>query len=217
MKKIWLVFLTFGAGCALDAQTNVSEPASAPQPPAVAAPAPANDTNAPPRDQPPTVITSQSSVFNWKSNVYVWEGNVHIDDPQMRLTCDCDVFTAELRQLADGKFNGATAERNVVIDFLDDKGQPGHATSDKAVYTYSITNSVTNKLVVLTGGNPTVTNAQGLLTGDPIILDCITGKVYSKNQETRILQTGTNAPDLFEDMSRRKTNSPGSAISAPSK
>jgi lipopolysaccharide transport protein LptA len=154
---------------------------------------PADGNREPLRDQSPAVIASER-VFNMKSNVYAYEGNVHIDNPKMKLRCD--VFTVEQPELADGKFNGATAERNVVIDFLDDKGQTNHATSDKAVYTYSITNSVTNELVVLTGGNPTVTNAQGSITGDPIIWDRITGRVYAKKLETRYQRAGTNAPQI---------------------
>ena len=45
-----------------------------------------------------------------------------------------------------------------------------HATGDKAVYDYDVQDGVTNETVTLTG-NPQVENAQGRMTGDPIIWD----------------------------------------------
>ena len=56
----------------------------------------------------------------------------------------------------------------MVIDFTDEKGQTNHVTSDKAVYVYKVQNGVTNETVTLTG-NAKVENAQGWLTGEPIV------------------------------------------------
>ena len=117
--------------------------------------------------------------------------------------------------MKSGKFNQGTAAGNVVMDFLDDKGQNNRVTAEKAVYTDSVTNWIsggitnwlTNNIVILTG-NPVVTNAEGTHRGDPIIWDRIKNTVLSKNQETSIHTTGTNAPNLLGGFGPTKTNSP---------
>jgi lipopolysaccharide transport protein LptA len=208
MKTFGLVLLTMGAGFALPAQTNPPVPAA--EPPALTAPAAEAQTNAPARAVPPpaevrlTEIKSDSGTFNLKSNVFVYQGNVRVDNPQMKLTCD--LLTAEMPRMAVGKFNRVTAEQNVVIDWLDDKGQNNHATSARAVYTYSITNSVTNTVVELTG-NPVLMNPQGTNAGDVIVWDRIRGTVYTKNPRTSILENGANTPGFFEGLNESKTNS----------
>jgi lipopolysaccharide export system protein LptA len=69
-----------------------------------------------------------------------------------------------------GHMSHAQAETNVLIDFLNDKGETNHATADKAVYTYAVQGTVTNELITLTG-SPKVESADGILTGDKIIWD----------------------------------------------
>jgi len=106
--------------------------------------------------------------------------------------------------MTDGKFNRATALTNVVIDWVDEQGA-NHATSDKAVYTYVLTNSATsppehwetNATVVLTG-EPVVTNSSGTLQGDPIIWDRINDTITSPHMvRTTVNQSGTNKSSLF--------------------
>lgn len=229
-RGFWLAFLLF-AFCA-GAQTNPVAPmppprsaetnpvAAMPQPPAnalkPAVPMPefgsnqvsmadANHTNAPAEIQT-TDIHAESGKFNLRSNVFVYHGGVRVDDPRMKLTCD--VLTAEAPRLAQGIFNRVTADKNVVIDFLDDKGQTNHAVADKAVYTYSVTNSATNAVVELTG-NPVVSRPDGsTLKGDPIIWNRMDDTVYVKNEQTTIRQTGTNSPNLLEPMTSPGAKSP---------
>lgn len=158
MKHLSLACLFLGAALVLRAQTNTASSTATNS-------ARVPRTNAPTEIRP-TEIQSLSSVFFLRSNVFVYRGDVRVDNPQMKLTCD--LLTIEAPKLAPpGKFNRATAETNVVIDWVDDKGT-NHATSDKAVYTYVITNVVqageaphldTNAPVVLTG-NPVVTNSE---------------------------------------------------------
>jgi lipopolysaccharide export system protein LptA len=201
MRSIIALCAVLSAGVALAAQTNVLS--SPTQSPALVGPA----TNG------PTLIQSQSGQFFLKSNVFIYRGDVRVDNPQMKLTCA--LLTVEAPKVDEGKFNRATAETNVVIDWVDDKG-PNHATSDKAVYTYNLTNTAaapeehweTNAFVVLTG-NPVVTNLQGTFKADPIIWDRINDVITSTNfLNMQINQTQTNSSGLFETAPASKTGVP---------
>jgi lipopolysaccharide export system protein LptA len=151
----------------------------------------------------PTLIQSDAGQFFLKSNVFVYRGNVRVDNPRMKLTCA--LLTVEAPKVDTGKFNRATAETNVVIDWMDDKG-PNHATSDKAVYTYTLTNTSTtpeehwetNNFVVLTG-NPVVTNVDGTYRADPIVWDRINDVITSTNfLKMQVNPSETNTSSKFE-------------------
>jgi len=139
-----------------------------------------------------------------KSNVYVYRGDVRVDNPQMKLTCG--LLVTESPKLKEGKFDRATAETNVVIDWVDENGT-NHATAEKAIYTYSITNIAmappsyfeTNAIVVLTG-HPVVENARGVFRSDPIIWDRIKDIITTTNfNRTDIYQSPSNAaPGFFQ-------------------
>jgi lipopolysaccharide export system protein LptA len=209
MKIFWIYCLMLGAGLALVAQTNSG-------PPTTEAPVVITGVKTEtPSEVRPTEIQSHSGQFFMKSNVFVYRGDVRIDNPQMKLTCE--LLTIEAPKVDDGKFNRATAETNVVIDWTDDKG-PNHATAAKAVYTYTITNVTkmadaahfeTNAFVVLTG-NPIVTNVQGVFRGDPIIWDRINDTITSPNfLNMKINRSETNSPGLFEEPKPSKPKTSG--------
>jgi lipopolysaccharide export system protein LptA len=151
-----------------------------------------------------TIIRSLQNQIFMKSNVYVWRGNVRVDNPQMKLTCE--LLTVNAPKEDNGKYYLAIAETNVVINWWDEKGL-NHATSDKAVYTYTLTNVAvppderfeTNAFVVLTG-NPIVTNVQGTYRADPIVWDRINDVITSTNFIEGKSNPGqtTNAPGLFD-------------------
>jgi lipopolysaccharide export system protein LptA len=153
-----------------------------------------------------TVIHAHQSEIYMKSNVYVWSEAVRVDNPQMQLKCELLTVEAPKLDKNQGKYNRATAETNVIIDWTDEKGT-NHATADKAVYTYALTNIAvpplelwqTNAFVVLTG-NSSVSNAQqGLYRADPIIWDRIRDIIYTSNfQEGIFFQNSTNNPGLFD-------------------
>ena len=196
--RIFFVFCAaLTVGFVLAAQTN---PLSAPtEAPALVGTA----TNA------PTIIQSRSGQFFLKSNVFVYRGDVRVDNPQMKLTCE--LLTVEAPKVDTGKFNRATAETNVVIDWFDDKGT-NHATSDKAVYTYTLTNTAkapdehweTNDFVVLTG-NPVVTNLQGTFKADPIVWDRINDVITSTNFiEQQVIAATRTALARLKQRRRRK-------------
>ena len=175
-----VVCLAMAAVLALKAQTNLLSVPSETMSKTVVR------TNAP-TEVRPTEIESSSGEFFMRSNVFVYHGSVRVDNPQMKLTCE--LLTIEAPKLTNGnKYDRATAVTNVVIDWVDDKG-PNHATAEKAVYTYILTNLAgtldaaryeTNALVVLYG-NPIVTNTSGAFRGDPIYWDRINDTITSPN------------------------------------
>jgi lipopolysaccharide export system protein LptA len=200
MKKFLPAILIIGTALALIAQTNF--------------PAPATRTNAPVAERP-TDIFSDSGDFDLKSNVFVYLGNVRFLHPQMNLTSD--ILTFEMLQQTN-VFRRATADgkqHRVFIDWWDSKGETNHAIGDKAVYTYSVTNAVTNEMVVLTGDRPVTWSEKGTNWGDEIDWDRMTGKIHVVNPKTEIPAKGTNAPDLFGVPEKPKTNSPTSKPGNP--
>ena len=200
MKKIWMVFLA-GFVLALKAQTNSPAPASAPGPEPLFPPVtmPTAPGAAPRRD---TTIDSEGGEFHQKTSTAIYRGNVRVYDPHMILTCD--LLTLEAPKLPVGKFSQVTASGNVVIDFIDDKGQTNHATAGEAIYTYCITNGITNAVIILTN-SPVVSSPQGVLSGTAIIWDRIHDTVFVPAVQTSI-HPGTNTVDLFENMNRTAKN-----------
>jgi lipopolysaccharide transport protein LptA len=183
VKKIYLIAWLVSFGCEmLRAQTNASTPT-------------------PPRA--PTLINSDRADFDITAREAFYYGNVRVDDPQMKLTCA--KMTADLPQTG-GHINRIVAETNVVIDSVDDKGQTNHATSDKAIYVYNVQNGVTNETVTLTG-NAKVENAQGWLTGEPIVWDRAKNSLHAENQKMLFRQ---NISDVMA-----KTNSPVAKTNFP--
>ncbi|MGH7991600.1 MAG: hypothetical protein ACREDS_15600, partial [Limisphaerales bacterium] len=96
----------------------------------------------------------------------------------------------------------------------DDKGQTNHATSDKAVYNFNVQGAVTNETVTLTG-HAQVENAQGTLTGEPIIWNRANNNLIASNEVMTLRQnldgamTRTNSSSASTNkLSAPKTNSP---------
>jgi len=117
------------------------------------------------------------------------------------------VLTVYLPALSGGRPDKIVADKHVVIDFTDEKGQTNHATGDQAVYTYNVTNSETNELVELTG-NPVLENESGTLTGDAIIWDRTRGTLTARNQrmEFRSVVTPAIAPTNLLSNPETSTN-----------
>jgi lipopolysaccharide export system protein LptA len=145
------------------------------------------------------LVDISSDAYDLRENSGVFQGNVHLRNPQGRLFCD--LLTASLSQGSGEESRNAVAERRqnrVEIVWLDAKGQTNYSWSDKAVYGYTATHSVTNELVTLSG-DPVVTNPQGTHTGDPIVWDRVRNTVYAANEKSEIASNTTNTPDLFRD------------------
>ncbi len=196
MKYFYFACFIVAAAFVLRAQTNLLTSGTVTNAATRAANRPA------PTEMRPTEIHSDSGQFFLKSNVFVYRGNVFVDNPQMKLTCQ--LMTVVAPAMPEGKYNRATALTNVVIDWVDEQGT-NHAVSDKAVYTYVLTNSAvspaehweTNATVVLSG-EPIVVNSSGTLQGDPIIWDRINDTITSPHMtRTTINQSGTNKTSVF--------------------
>ncbi len=177
MKRFWFVILAAGTGFVLNAQTNAPVPTTN-APPAVGS---KNALSVSTATQPAfTTIRSETGNFDFKTHVMVYRGNVRVNDPQLKMTCD--VLTVYLPAQAGGRPDRIVADKHVVIDFTDEKGQTNHATGDQAVYTYNVTSSETNELVELTG-NAELDNQSGIMTGEPIIWDRTRGTLSARNQK----------------------------------
>jgi lipopolysaccharide transport protein LptA len=126
-----------------------------------------------------TEIFSDRGEFNMKTEpfVAVYTGHVRVIDPQMKLTCE--VLTATLPK-SGGHVDRIVAEGKVVIDAIDTHGEPVHATCDRATYTFKVENSVTNELIELSG-DPRVDMKQHSTTGDPLVWDRLSNKLYGTN------------------------------------
>ncbi|HET7624039.1 MAG TPA: LptA/OstA family protein [Verrucomicrobiae bacterium] len=113
--------------------------------------------------RPETTIRSKHFTWNMKTSTMIYTGDVRVDDPKMKLTCD--VLTIEIPEHKHP--DSMIADHNVVIDAVDNEGKPIHATSDKAIYSYKVENSVTNEIVKLIG-NPLVLSDSNPKAGDNI-------------------------------------------------
>lgn len=206
MKKIWFMFLAACPGLVFCAQTNVLRSAPRSTPPLRTPPTLV--TNKPPVEPSFTEIFSDRADFDLKLKNAIYQGHVRVNDPKMKLLCER--LTAQVPE-SGGRMDHIVAETNVVIDFLDEKGQTNHASGDKAVYTWSTTNSITNEVVVLTG-NPKLENIQGTLTGDVMTWDRINNTLRATNQKMKIRQTGTNSFNLFGQPDQPKKTTPARPI-----
>jgi len=156
-------------------------------------------TNAPARTpvEQQTEITSKSWQFDQNTRQTVYFGNVVVTNPKAVL--HCEQLMVDLPP-DGGHPTNIVALTNVVIVATDEKGQTNRITADKAVYTYSVVNSVTNEVIVFTGGDPMpkVENPQFTGLGDPLTFNLITKQYSASNFKTIFKQTlnsagGTNA------------------------
>jgi lipopolysaccharide transport protein LptA len=137
----------------------------------------------------PTRIDSDRADFDIAGHKAIYRGNVRVNDPQMKLTCA--QLVADLPQPGE-RMNHIVAETNVAIDFVQEKNQTNHATSDQAVYLYNVQKGVTNETVTFTG-HAKIETAQGWLTGEPIIWNRVNNSLTARNQKMIYRQTTTNA------------------------
>lgn len=189
----------------LPAQTNVAAATNA-----AAKPRP---------ERPPILINSEHADFDLTARQAVYWDNVRVDDSRMQLTCER--LTADMPPSQPGSvIKHIVAETNVVIDFVDEKGETNHATGDKAVYDFNVQNGATNETVTLTG-HARLKNSQGTLTGEPIIWDRIRNHLTAVNQKMVVnpsaasVLTGTNAPAPKTNSSSKMSDRPLSKTNLP--
>jgi len=202
MKRFSLIVVAALCGGMVHAQTNVTAPGSP-------ASATTHSPAAPPPPRAPTQIYSDNGAdFDLSGHQAIFRGHVRVDDPEMKLTCA--LLVVDVPQ-GGGHPNQIVAETNVVIDFMDAKGQTNHATSDKSVYVYSEQGGVTNETVTLTGNpQPQMENAQGTQAGDVIIWTRVNGDIHVSLQGNFHASSRQNPSQIVTD-----TNSPPAKTNLP--
>jgi lipopolysaccharide export system protein LptA len=179
MNKI--IFLLMAGLCGrLAAQTN------APLVLPVAAPA----AKAPARPKPPTEIDSDSADFDLNSHQAIYRNHVVVVDPKVRMTCEW--MLVDLPQGGE-HLNHVVASTNVVVDFIDNKGQTNHVTAAQAVYDYKVVGAVTNETVTFTG-NPVVEMPTMTIFSEPLVWDRGANKYHFTEPKMIPKDTGTNGP-----------------------
>jgi lipopolysaccharide export system protein LptA len=129
--------------------------------------APASSTN-----QFATILSDEYSL---KSDTAQFEGHVRVDHPRMQVTCE--QMRVDLPS-GSAKPQRMSAERNVVFDLTDNKGQKVRGKGEQALYTYGITATATNDLLELTG-DPVLETTNGTFRNKIIILDHASNKIYA--------------------------------------
>ena len=178
--KIFFILLLAASCCVVRAQTNA--PAKTPA-------------------EEQVEITSKTWQFDGNTRQMIYLGSVVVTNAKAVL--HCEQLTVDLPP--DGSHpTNIVALTNVVIDALDEKGQTNHITADRAVYTYSVVNLVTNEVIVFTGGDPMpkVENPQFTGLGDPLTFNLITKQYSASNFKTIFKPSpgsgnGTNASPFY--------------------
>ena len=185
MKKI-ILFLAAGFCSLALAQTN-GQMVLPPHLPAVKAKVPA-------KPKPPTEINAEGADFDLNIHQAIYRGHVLVLDPQVRMTCAW--MLVDLPQGGE-HLNHVQAVTNVVVDFVDQKGQTNHITAVQAVYDYKVVGAVTNETVTFTG-NPIVEMPTMTIYSEPLVWDRGANKYHFTEPRMISKDTGTNGtPKLF--------------------
>ena len=161
MKLPAFVLICLACGVAgLSAQTNTATNGvdsilalvTTNRPPASAAtnqPDPSNQSHG-----PLTIESTGPLIIDMINHWATYSDHVHVTDGQTKLTCEW--LKANFSATGDqvNQPTNIVAETNVVVDYIDPRGQKGRALGDKAVYEFQVLNGVTNETVTLTANYP---------------------------------------------------------------
>jgi len=169
-----------------------------------------------------THIYSDTFEFPFKARTAIYRGNVRLDDPRIHLTCE--QLTSDVPS-EGSRVTRVVAETNVVIVVVDEKGLTNRAYADRAVYTYEVTESLTNEVVELFGETeqPHIERPEGVLYGNPITWDRTKNTLRAKNQRMIHYPASTNQTHAVppvqsgtpEDETAVGSDSPGGENPAP--
>ena len=118
----------------------------------------------------------------------LFEEDVHVHHPQMSWSCQ----RLEVLSVPEGKV--MLASGGVGFDLKDEKGQVTHGAGDTAVYTNTVTRSITNNILYLRGNKATLTNTDFTVSGATITWDLARNLVSAPGGDYRITGTGKAAP-----------------------
>ncbi|MGH7939979.1 MAG: hypothetical protein ACREE6_08300 [Limisphaerales bacterium] len=156
----------------------------------------ATPTNPP--DAKPRYVHIQSvgpAVLDFENHWVTYSDNVCVSNSQMKLTCEW--IKAEFTGNG-GQATNIVAETNVVIDFLDPKGDKIRAIGTNALYLFQVQNGLTNETVTLTGDPPRIfegPNYTNRMTSKKVVYDLMTRKVtFDGSSGTYFGLTNSPAP-----------------------
>lgn len=181
MKKSIYLIAFLGWIVASPAAPTFTEPPASPSPAVLFrtdwAPMPRPKTKTSTNVVTETEIISRRADFDLKARTAIYSGSVRVKDPRMDMACE--VLIVKMSQTG-GKFESVIAEKNVAIEFLDDKGQRIHGTGGRAVYTYNVSKTTTNDVIELFD-DPMLETVQGIWKGDVITLDRANNNIRATN------------------------------------
>ena len=141
-----------------------------------------------------TEIWSKTGYYDNNTREQVFIGEVRVVDPKITLTCErLTVDVPEEKK----HLSRLTAETNVVINFVDEKNstQKYRVTAARAVYSYTVVNSVTNETITFTGlpeQPPLVDTDQATITSEPLVWDRVAGRFNFFNYHIKLKQSLTD-------------------------
>lgn len=133
------------------------------------------------------------AVFDFNNHCATYSQDVSVTNDQMKLTCEW--IKAEFTGNWDQATN-VVAETNVVVDYIDPKGQKGRAIGTNALYVFQVQNGVTNETITLTGDPPEIMegpNYTNRTVASNIVYDLITRKVILHSPSGTYWKTTNNA------------------------
>ncbi|HTV43425.1 MAG TPA: LptA/OstA family protein [Candidatus Sulfotelmatobacter sp.] len=161
-----------------------------------AAPPATNKPDATPPREPLTIKSTGPLIIDMINHWATYSDNVHVTDGQTKLACEW--LKANFAGSGESPTN-IVAETNVVVDFVDQKGQKDRALGDKAVYNFQVQDGVTNETVTLTGDLPDHPpevmqgpNYTNTLTGSKFVYYPMT-KIWRVEQPSVVYWTTNNA------------------------
>lgn len=127
-------------------------------------------------------LTIHSDVGRFDMTNYrtIYQGHVRAEDPRMHMTSDWLAADLPHDKNSDSHVVAAT---NVLMVFVDNKGETNHASSDQAVYHMHVEAGVTNETVTLTGHAKMWTDKINI-NGEPLVWDLVKQELTSTNWET---------------------------------
>jgi len=151
-----------------------------------------------------TIQSTNGGSFDMAHFRTIYHGPVIVDDPRMHMTSDWLAADLPHDKVTDSHVVAAT---NVVMRFLDDKGQTNHATSDLAVYNMHVEGGVTNETVTLTG-HARMWSDKVIIAGEPLIWDLVKQELTSTNWQTTFTHDMLNSIAGTNSASHKTNNVP---------
>jgi lipopolysaccharide export system protein LptA len=141
-------------------------------------------------------VTSVHMLYDQNKSKLIYFDNVVVTNVQGNLNCARLTIDLPPQGSTNNQVTNAVAETNVIINIFKD-GDTNHITCDRAVYSYSVVNAVTNETITFIGptNNPAkMENSKGWTTGKPLVWDNVT-KQFSGTETRSFFKMPANLGD----------------------